>query len=206
MGQEESQEYKTIFGKGIESGGYGAPVFKVSPVNNKTSLLLGGEGGWVINHKFVIGGAGYGMTSNNTFDYTEDLEDLDGNLVLDSTRTLDLSMGYGGVYFEYVMSPKKAFHLSFPLLIGAGGSRINTKTLFDANVIDPEDWTQYEHVESTGFFVLEPGVNIELNMTKFFRLDLGASYRYISGTNLHRLSNSDLSDFSFNLGLKFGKF
>jgi len=206
FGQEESQEFKTIVGKGIESGGWGAPEFKVSQVNNKTSLLLGGKGGWVINHKFVIGAAGYGMTSNNTFDYTEDLEDLDGNLVLDSTRTLDLSMGYGGVFFEYVMSPKKLFHLTFPLLIGAGRSRIKTKTFFDANVVDPEDWTQYDYVESTGFFVLEPGVNIELNMTKVFRLDLGVSYRYISCTDLQRLSNNDLSDFSFNLGLKFGKF
>jgi len=104
------------------------------------------------------------------------------------------------------MSPKKLFHLTFPLLIGAGGSKIKTKTLFDSNVTDPEDWTQYENVESTGFFVLEPGVNIELNMTKIFRLDLGVSYRFISGTDLQRLSNNDLSDFSFNLCLKFGKF
>jgi len=206
MGQDESQEYKTIFGKGIESGGFGAPEFKVSQVNNKTSLLFGGKGGWIINHKFVIGGAGYGMTSKNTFDYTEDLEDLDGNMVFDSTRTLNLSMGYGGVYLEFIMLPKKLFHLTFPLLIGSGGSDISAKTYYDANTVDPEDWTQYEQIESTGFFILEPGVNVQLNMTKFMRLDLGVSYRFITGTDLQRLSNNDLSDFSFNLALKFGKF
>jgi len=43
-------------------------------------------------------------------------------------------------------------------------------------------------------------------MTRFFRLDLGVSYRYIAGTSLERLSDSDLSDFSLNLALKFGKF
>ena len=146
------------------------------------------------------------MTTNNTFDYTENLEDIDGNLVADSTRRLDLGMGYGGIFIEYVLNPKKAFHLTFPLFIGAGGAQVGVKTPLDLNVSTPQDYTTYDYVESSGFFVLEPGINIELNMSKFFRLDIGASYRFISGTQLQRLSSNDLSDFSFNLGLKFGKF
>lgn len=208
FGQEESTEFRTIFGSdmNIESGGYGAPEFKFGKVNNQFSLLLGGKGGWVINNKFVIGGGGYGMPSNNTFDYTENLEDIDGNLVVDSTRKLDLGMGYGGIFFEYVLNPKKALHLTFPLFIGAGGAQIGIRSEQETNITSQQDYSTYEYIESSGFFVLEPGVNIELNMTKYFRLDFGASYRFISGTQLQRLSSNNLSDFSFNLGLKFGKF
>lgn len=207
-GQEESTEFRTIFGDGfnIESGGYGAPEFKFGKVNEQFALLLGGKGGWVINHKFVIGGGGYGMTTGNTFDYTENLRDIDGNMVADSSRQLDLGMGYGGIYLEYVLHPKKAVHLTFPVFIGAGGAQIGVNTLFDSNVSNSEDYYTYEFIESSAFFVLEPGINLELNMSRMFRLDFGASYRFISGTQLQRLSSHDLSDFSFNLGLKFGKF
>ncbi|MEZ5084408.1 MAG: hypothetical protein R2750_13325 [Bacteroidales bacterium] len=208
FGQEESTEFRTIFGNNlnIESGGYGAPEFKFGKVNDQFALLLGGKGGWVINHRFTIGGGGYGMTTNNTFNYIEDLQDIDGNPVPDSSRRLDLGMGYGGIFFEYVLNPKKAFHLTFPLFIGAGGAQLGVKSELDPSVPNYQDYTTYEYVESSGFFVLEPGMNIELNMSKFFRLNVGASYRYISATDLQRLSGSDLSGFSFNLGLKFGKF
>jgi hypothetical protein len=198
--QEDDTEFQTIFGSDFSSGGYGAPELKLGKVNNEMSLLLGGKGGWIIGHKFVLGGGGYGLTTNNTFNYTENIEGID------STRNLKIDMGYGGILLEYIAMPKKAVHLAFPVLIGAGGAALSVKTYDKVNNVNPEDWTVYDLVESSAFFVVEPGVNIELNMVKFFRLNLGASYRYISGIDLQRLDKNALSDFSFNLGLKFGKF
>ncbi len=206
VAQEDNQEFNTIFGSDFTSGGYGAPELKLGKVNNETSLFVGGRGGWLIGHKFVLGGAGYGLTTNNTFDYTEDLRNSSGEMVPDSTRRLKIDMGYGGLLLEYIAFPKKSIHLAFPLIIAAGGTSLGSKIDPDLNSQDPQDWVTYKHVESSAFFLVEPGVSIELNMVKFFRLDLGASYRFISGTNLERLSNSDLSDFTFNVALKFGKF
>ncbi|MCD4695597.1 MAG: hypothetical protein K8S16_05080 [Bacteroidales bacterium] len=205
-GQDDSQEFKTIFGSNHSSGGYGAPELKLGNVNGEISLLVGGRGGWVIGNKFVLGGAGYGLTTNNTFSYTEDILDGNENLTNDSTRTLNIDMGYGGILLEYIAMPKNAIHLSFPLIIGAGGTSVSAKTLQELDNVNPQEWTKYDFVESSAFFVVEPGINVELNMTKFFRLGMGASYRFISGTNLVRLSSNDLSDLSFNLTLKFGKF
>ncbi len=59
-----SQE-QTLIGDGdIESGGFGGPAVKVTSINGETAVLIGGCGGWIINHTFVLGGAGYGLVTN----------------------------------------------------------------------------------------------------------------------------------------------
>jgi len=204
--EEETIEFKTIFGNDHSSGGYGAPELKLGPVNKEISLFVGGRGGWIIGHKFVIGGAGYGLTTNNTFEYTESLSAESGGAVADSTRSIKIDMGYGGLLLEYILKPKKAIHIAFPLIIGAGGTSLGVKTTEEIPNTNPSEWSAYDFVESSAFFVVEPGLSVELNMTKFFRLNLGGTYRFISGTNLERLSSSDLSDFTFNIALKFGAF
>lgn len=196
--QEES-EFKTIFGNVNSSGGYGAPELKFSNVNQKNSLLMGGKGGWIIGHRFVLGGGGYGLVTNNTFPYTENVGGMD------STRDYRVDMGYGGLMLEYIVMPQSAVHLTVPVLIGAGGASLAYR-ISDEPTFQPDDWTNWQYTESSAFFFIEPGVGLELNMTRFFRLDLGVSYRYIAGTSLERLTDSDLSDFSLNLALKFGKF
>ena len=56
------------------------------------------------------------------------------------------------------------------------------------------------------FFVLEPAVNIEINITSFLRIHLGAGYRFISGIEKYNFTNSDFSGPSGNFTLKFGMF
>lgn len=204
FGQDDEVEFRTIFGNNTSNGGYGALDLKVGPVNGETGLFVGGRGGWIIGHSFVIGGAGYGLTTNNTF--LEDPANKPPEVGVDSTRTMSLDMGYGGFLLEYILWPKKAIHLSFPLIIGAGGANLNAKRYEDNSSLNPNEWALYEYVESSGYFLLEPGIHAELNMAKFFRLSAGVNYRYVSGVNLERLNSNDLSGFSFGLSLKFGGF
>lgn len=54
-------------------------------------------------------------------------------------------------------------------------------------------------------FVAEPAVNVELNVTNWFRVAAGASYRYVSSMSAIRgIENKDLSGVSGQLALKFG--
>ena len=172
FGQDDEVEFKTIFGSNKSSGGYGAPELKVGPVNGETGLFVGGRGGWVIGHKFVLGGAGYGLTTSNTF--MEDPIHKPIGVGTDSTRTINLEMGYGGLLLEYILFPKNAVHLSFPLIIGAGGANLSATKYQDISNLNPNEWALYDYVESSGFFLLEPGMHLELNMAKFFRVSAGA--------------------------------
>lgn len=56
---------QTLIGSGeIENGGFGGPVVKVTSINGESAVFVGGRGGWIINHTFVLGGAGYGLVTN----------------------------------------------------------------------------------------------------------------------------------------------
>jgi hypothetical protein len=66
--EETKPEEETLISGGIDSGGFGALVFKFSGVNDQFAGFAGARGGWIINHQFVVGGGGYGLTSNICLD------------------------------------------------------------------------------------------------------------------------------------------
>jgi hypothetical protein len=188
---EKKDDMNTIFSKeNLKfTGGYLAPEIKVGNVHEDISLLVGAKMGFTFNKNFTIGLAGYGLTSNS--DFMDDRYSI--------TDPLRIGMGYGGLSLEYTLFSNKVIHFTVPVIVGAAGVYIYE----DNNDFFYED---YQDIENSAAFVLEPGVNIELNVFKFMRLDLGASYRYITGTDLFYLEDKDLSDLSFNATFKFGFF
>ncbi len=178
---------ETLLGTGeIDHGGFGGPVVKFTSINDQFGVLVGGRGGWIINHSFVIGGGGYGLVN-----------EVEGTQLLNE-RKMFLNFGYGGFEMEYIMNWEKIAHSSVYLLIGGGGVNHRDRTR-------EMDWN-WDNDETDVFFVIEPAVNFELNIVSFFRLGIGASYRFISGVDDSGLTDKDLSGPSAMLTFKFGKF
>jgi len=202
--QESDNEVRTIFGskKDHSNGGYGAIMVNYSQIMERDALLVGGRGAWVIDHNFGLGLGGYGFMTDPQMDNIKGEE-------------YQISGGYGGLLLEPVIASKSPVHLSFPILIGAGGVAYN------------KHWQEYEYDEdnhesyedSDAFFVLEPGVELEFNMLKFFRLGLSVTYRYTSNINLsyregtigapnpNVIGSQDmLRGFNYGIVMKFGSF
>jgi hypothetical protein len=178
-----AQEETLLKGK-VESSGFGGPVVKFAEIENELSVLVGGRGGWIINHTFVIGGGGYGLVTENI----ERGRTIAGNPIL-------LTMGYGGLELEYIHNSNKLIHWSVLTLIGAGG------------VDEREKNDGYsDRVEGDAFFIFEPAVNLELNVATFFRLGVSGNYRFIAGADFRGIQNGDLAGPAGALTLKFGKF
>lgn len=155
-----------------------APVLKFSQVNEEFGLFAGGRAGWILNHHYVFSLGGYGVVNN---------VEAPG---LSSGVKPDLMMSYGGVEFEYVLYPADMIHFSLYTLLGLGLAE------YDYTLSDGDDT----------FWVIEPGVNLLVNVTRFFRTGLGVGYRVVTGVDLERLEDSDLSGFAATLTLKFGSF
>ena len=194
--EKRGSDINTIFNKDNlkVTGGYISPEFKVGNVHEDASLFVGGKLGMILNDKFFIGLAGYGLTNNSNFNIPD--PDLTASSVLIPVR---IGMGYGGLSMEYTMFSNKVVHFTIPVVVGVAGIYVYE---------DDGDYfyDSFNDIENSAAFVVEPGVNMELNLFKFFRVDLGASYRLISGTDLVYLQDEDLSDLSFNVTFKFGFF
>lgn len=191
---KEDGDMKTLFTKDNLkfTGGYLAPEIKISNVYEDMSMFIGGKVGFTFNDKFSIGMAGYGLVNNSDFV-------LKGYPDADDEILATIGMGYGGLLLEYTIFTNKVMHFTIPVVVGAGGI-----SLYEDN----GDWlnNEWNEIENSAAFVVEPGVTVELNLFKFFRVDLGASYRYVSGTSLDFLDDEDLTDLSFNATFKFGFF
>jgi hypothetical protein len=195
IAQDQESDVKYIFKSSTELKGFGSFDMKLTriistpgPEGDEPALLLGATGGVTVNKYLLFGLGGYGIVSKTTLQGTN------------PNKPLRLYGGYGGVLLGFNLFPRKVIHLSFPVLIGAGNIDLEDETFF-SNGYD-ESFT----VERSAFFVAEPGVLLEINITSFFHIGLGASYRFIDGLNMENLSSEDLTDWSGNLVFKFGSF
>ena len=175
---------KTLIGdlEDVDHGGFGGPVVKFTRINGEAGVLTGGRGGWIIDHRFVLGGGGYGLANN-----------IEAEGAVPPGQ--DLEMGYGGGMIEYIIASDRLLHFSVECLIGAGGVTTSTS-----------GWDGSDNREDDAFFVIEPGANAMLNITKFFRFGVGVSYRYIQGVHFHGIDAGDLSGVAAVLTFKFGAF
>ena len=182
-----SQEIKTSFSndslKSLSFGGYGGPLIEAPHINNDWGLVIGGKGGVVINRKFALGGIGKSLVSSNNF--------LGDNLNGNEVASLNLSYSAGGLFGEYFFKLENPFHISIPINLMAGGISVNESNC---------------EIESSGILIIEPGINLEFYISKYFIPALNVSYRQVLGSSLVNLGNQDVSGVNIGLMLKFGKF
>lgn len=163
-------------------------------------LLQVGRGAFIFDHSLAIGLGGYGFANNLNYDYYHG----------ENEKHLSLAGGYGGLLIEPIIAGKSPVHLSFPVLIGAGG--VALVDMYNYDYWD-QQYPQYEYAHDV-FFVVEPAVELEFNLARFFRMAATASYRFTSNIDLKRsdleLSSQTKADalrgFNFGLTFKFGKF
>lgn len=103
-------EREVLLGGEFTHGGFGGPVLRYTTLMGEGDLMLGGKGAWLVNHRFYIGGAGFGTA-----------DELEGT---------DREFGYGGVLLGYVGRPERLWHWNAELLLGAG-EVARTRRAFD---------------------------------------------------------------------------
>ena len=188
--KEGSEEIQTVFNKkNISNGGYGAFSIGYSTIAGRNAMTTGFRGGWIANHQFVLGLAGSTFIS----------EEILNQLPLVNSF---LTGGYGGLLIEPLLFPQKPVHVSFPMIFGAGG----------VAQVDSQDWMGGHnnhdpmYYQMSHFFIFNPGVDLELNMARIFRMGVGLSYRLTSATDLLTYEAGMMRGWDFYLVFKFGKF
>ncbi len=188
LGQNQDESYSTLVslfkkGQNVSITGYGYPEVGFTTINDKFSVVVGGGGGMLINQSFYLGLFGTGITNKPSLN---DNEYIRG--------------GWGGLQLGYTPDMKDLLHLNFAVNLGYGAFSVK-----DKNVVDNKD--KKKNLETIQAFVITPRVGIELNVTKFFVLNIGGGYRWVySNDTKDKLKDVNLSGIVGYLTFKFGKF
>lgn len=192
-----NDEIGTLFGKGGSTKlGWFVGIDPGYTQFDGRDVWMGGlSAGMIINHNFTIGLSGRGWTNRNGMYYPEVTDTAGGYF----------EGGYGGLLLEYTLFPKSVVHVTFPVLIGAGGAAYVTDE--DYMEWDEDEWEScHKTLDSDAYFVIEPGVRAEVNILKFMRLNAGVSYRWVGDLDMINTPKDMMNNFTATVGLKFGKF
>lgn len=176
FGQDE--EMKTLFGDHpFKIGGFAGPFMSFTMANDEFAHMMGG-GGCVLLNDFFIGGYGIGITNNIPYASNADTK---------------INFGHGGFWMGYNFMSNRLIHPVFDLKTGWGS--IKEKTEYDGDLD-----------EGDRIFVLTPTIGVELNVTRFFRIGVGANYQAVFLVDDPNFSENDFSTPGAFLSFKFGAF
>jgi hypothetical protein len=172
----------TLLKPGIKVCELWSPEVKINSIQGHVGTLLGMYGGALINRTFLIGISGGLNLGHPTVNY-----------------------GYFGGIIQYIPKPANLIHYSGQIFIGGGSTKDyeNPKSsLFD----------NFWNISGANFFIMEPGINLEINISTRVTFVTGVSYRYVSGLDennenvqITHLTNEQMSGVNFSIGLKFFK-
>ena len=180
----QEKEYKTLVDfDQVRISGQGGPFMQFTAIDGEFAHMLGG-GGAILVGDFYFGAYGLGLTNNIPVNRSA----LAGYQPGDR-----LTASHGGFWLGYSLFGDRAIHVAISSLIGWGELGVRGETY-------PENlWPD-------GIFVLCPTLELEMNLTQFFRLGVGASYNLYSFVDLPGYTSSDFSSPGGFLSFKFGWF
>lgn len=191
------QQIKTVFQSNKRDGFYGSFSSGYSPIDGKHGLVFSSRGCWIMDHWFAVGIGGTGFVNNVdhlSAEISGYLSNNETDLIGGYGIVKNLAGGYGGIFLEPMLGPLKPVHFSFPVLIGAGG--LTSYTTYHQSYYDIEDF----------FFVIEPGIELEVNFTRWLRVAAFATYRFTSDINIDYVNPNALRTWSAGLNFKVGLF
>jgi hypothetical protein len=187
--QGEGDSTKYLFSEKTVFSGFGSPFIEFSSVNKKFAVCFGGGGAMMINQTLFFGGYFEGIMTNH---YRADLQ----SIVDDENPKI--SFEHGGIWLGYIHKQKKAIHGGLSMKLGWGEIE-----LMDGKGGNPR--SNYNYTDR--IFNIQPQAELELNLTKRVKVNLGIGYRIVTDIDAtylndkgNRISFYDNGDFNSPIG------
>ncbi|KXK54786.1 MAG: hypothetical protein IPM61_00660 [Chlorobi bacterium] len=180
---------QTLFSGDIEQGVFAAPTGKFTQIAGDWGMMIGGRGEWLADHQFGIGVGGYALVPAQIY-----------SSFLIEGKALTLRMTYLGLFLEYFFRPNDVLHVTVETMLGGGG------LYYTITEGDQDKTPRPDNFGSEVYSVVEPGVNLELNLAPYLRFVVGASYRLAFNIDYQDLEEKDVNGLSANMGFRLGLF
>jgi hypothetical protein len=208
LAQEETQP-RYLLGNGtgkVYVSGFGAPIVGFSSMDGNFAVYTGGGGAVILNQTLYFGIYGMGLSTQHRY---EDLTTDTGNGTI-TYNDLHTHFGHGGLWIGYLHNSHKAVHFGLSSKFGWGAASLASQDY------DSEYDYYYHQVITDQVFVVQPMFEAEFNLLKWFKINTGIGYQFVTGidkTYKDLAGNSvkyfDSKDFNqpvLNISFLFGGF
>lgn len=168
-------------------GGYAGIGGAYTHMLGRDGGLMSLEAGLLLDHRFSVGLAGYGFTRTPSGP-----PDADGT-------PRQFATGYGGVAVRYSIVNDLPVYATLGFVAGGGAVALDQGIGDDQRSAD-----RSHHGSADPFFVFQPELAVQSNVTRWFRVGVTGGYRFAAGVNQYGLRDSDLSGPVVGGNLQFG--
>ncbi|MBM3405356.1 MAG: hypothetical protein FJY10_10770 [Bacteroidetes bacterium] len=143
----------------------GAPMIEFSGIEKEFAVSSGGGGALVFNQTFLLGGYGLGLLTDHRTSLTLVENQLD-TIVYNDLKT---SLTSGGFWVGYQEKSERFLDWGVTAKLGWGNLNLKDKEGNAGKIV------------SDNVFLIEPQLEFIFKFTKWFHLNLGIGYRFVSG-------------------------
>jgi hypothetical protein len=177
---QDSESVQTLFNKDTKLGYLWSPSLKFNSIQGDMGSLIELNGGILLNNSTMIG--------------------LVGGVNFGHPR---VNYGYFGMIAQYIFTPNKLMHFSGQTILAYGTTKDyeqEKSSLFD----------NFWNISGTSYYLIEPGINMEINLKENLRFVTGLSYRFVTGldennhfVSLTNVTDKEMSGINIKIGLIF---
>lgn len=179
----EAQRPQTLIDSDFgNTSGFGGFMINIQNIDGSLSSLTGGGGAVILDNTFFIGGYGLGLAD-------------DKEVVFEETE-YDVDFGQGGFYLGYVIRPSDLVHFGISSKLGWGEISFREKQPFIGDRSEIDD----------NVFVVLPQAEVEVNMTNWFKFNVGVGYQTTLGVDNFYYGERDFDGLAVGISFLFGWF
>lgn len=182
VAQDDDYEH-LLEGKKIRFSVFASPLFEISSVHKNFGVSSGGGGAVILNQTLFVGG--YGLSLAPVIGKDVSIEGV-------NYTDTEIAFGHGGIWVGYIHNYKKLVHIGGSAKFGWGNITLDDVRLpnkYKDNVL-----------------VITPQVEVEVNVSKWFKVNIGGGYRIVTGVNDNVFRQKDFNSPQATVGFLFGWF
>ncbi|CAN5180283.1 hypothetical protein BH23BAC1_BH23BAC1_34420 [soil metagenome] len=184
MAVAQDDDFETLLGgRKITLSVFGGPLFEFSSVYDNFGLSSGGGGAVIFNQILFIGG--YGLSLAPVIGRNITLQNVD-------YENLEINFGHGGFWFGYIHNFRRMVHFGGSAKFGWGNISLD-----DNRLLNPY---------RDNVLVFTPQIEVEVNISRWLKVNLGAGYRIVTGVNEDVFEGRHFNSPQATLGVYVGWF
>jgi hypothetical protein len=179
---QNGQSKYLLDGNKVKLSGFGGFGYEFSFLNGEPSFSSGGGGAFLFNYKVFAGFYGMNLISRHSFPNIYPPAHSPNSKPMNPTHTSNyVRFEHSGGWLGYIHNPNNLWHIGGSVRFGRGQI-----SLYDGDI----SFKEFDEHHRDWVGVVTPELDLEVNLTRWFKTGMSLGYRMVFGTEDTEYTNS----------------